>query len=222
MDFILKKDLTEISNSADNIKNSIDDFTESLCSILEDLNDSFKERYLELHNSKEEVINKINNNPNFSFNVKDRLKNQLEYIINELEEENFYLDVSISEDDIVSNFCEDSRKFLEHNFDIDDHLNFIDNFFNEIENRISTISKFSNYSKSKHKFVIEKRNGIIAIKDKYHPDYLSNKDLDININNPEVIFLQEGINDLQHGWIIPDSIIENFKILKRKINSLLN
>lgn len=220
MEIFLKSDISEINNNAENIKNSIDDFVDSITSFLEDTNSSFEERYSEIENSKETVISKINSNPYFSFEVKDRLNKQLHYIIDELQQENFSLELSISEDEISCNYSESPEKYLGSNFDIDDHLKFVDDFLDEIENRISRIKNFSNYIKPKHKFVIEKRTGVIAIKDKYHPEYLKNKDLDISINNPEVLFVQEGINDPESGWIIPKGVLQNFKTLRNKIKLL--
>ena len=222
MKIFSKSDISELSNNAENIKGSIDDFVDSTISFLDDINSSFEERYSEIENDKEKMINKINSNHFFSIHVRERLIKQLEYIFDELEQENFNLEFSTSESDIVSNFDQDAQKFLEHNFDIDEHLKFVDNFLDEIQFRISKIEKFCDYTRPKHKFVIEKRTGVIAIKDKYHPEYINNRYLDIDINSPEVFYAQEGINDPENGWIIPDDLLQKFKVLRNKIKLLSN
>jgi hypothetical protein len=221
MEIFLKSDISGISTTANNVINEIDSFASNLESILEEVNSEFEERFDNLLPKKDDVIQKINSNELFSDKVKSRLEKQLQFIFDEIDEENLGLSIDLSEEDIINNYSDDPESFLNKQFFLDEHKDFVESKIYEIEERINNIKKFTSFTRKKIKLVIERRGGVIAIKNKNHPLYLKNKSLDININNPEVIFSEEGVFNPESGWIIPDSMIANFKILKSKINSLI-
>jgi hypothetical protein len=221
MEIFLKSDISGISDTANTVINEIDSFSSNLQSILEEFNSEFEERFDNLLSKKDDIVQKINSNELFSDKVKARLEKQLQFIYDEVEDENLGLSIDISEDDIVNNYSDDPESFLNKQFFLDEHRDFIESKIYEIEERINNIKRFTSFTRKKIKLVIERREGIIAIKNKNHPDYLKNKSLDININNPEVIFAETGLFSQENGWSIPDSMIADFKILKSKINALI-
>ena len=221
MEIFLKSDISGISTTANNVINEIDSFASNLESILEEVNSEFEERFDNLLPKKDDVIQKINSNELFSDKVKARLEKQLQFIYDEIEDENLGLSIDISEDDIISNYSDDPERFLNNHHYLNEHKDFVESKIYEIEERVNNIKRFTSFTRKKIKLVIERREGIIAIKNKNHPDYLKNKSLNININNPEVIFAETGLFSQENGWSIPDDMISDFKILKSKINALI-
>lgn len=220
MEIFSKQEIRSISDASERLTSEIADFASSIESILEEVNDEAKECFSRLEDKVKITISDINKNKYFSQKVKNRLEKQINFIMDELEQENFELDVNIDIDAIAENFNSNPERFLDDHLDLNEHRQYVENKINEIYNRISKIHDFTEYSESKHKFIIEKRNGIIAIKNRRHPDYLKNKGLDINISNSEVVFLKEGYMNPNTGWYIPLETIEEFKIYKKKLNSL--
>jgi hypothetical protein len=221
MEIFLKSDIKSISDTANTVINEIDNFASNLESILEDLNAEFEEKFDSLLSKKDDIIQKINSNELFSDKVKARLEKQLQFIYDEIEDENLGLSIDISEDDIISNYSDDPERFLNNHHYLNEHKDFVESKIYEIEERVNNIKRFTSFTRKKIKLVIERREGIIAIKNKNHPDYLKNKSLNININNPEVIFAETGLFSQENGWSIPDDMISDFKILKSKINALI-
>lgn len=222
MEIFSKQEIRSISDASDRLISEISDFTSSIESILKEVNDETEEWFSNLEDKVKITLSDISKNNYFSQKVKDRLEKQINFIMDELEKENFELDVNIDMDVIAENFSSNPEKFLDDHLDLNEHRQYVESKIEEIHHRISKIHDFTEYSKSKHKFVIEKRNGIIAIKNKNHPDYLKNKKLDISILNPEVFFLKEGYMDPNTGWNVSSKTIEEFKIYKKKLNSLFS
>lgn len=220
------KNSNEVDDVVNSIVNDVQDFGANIKTELEEINWNFKEQMKSVNDFFEETNSKISNQVCFSDQVKKRLIHQVDIIYNELETENFELSLDFDESDILENYTSDARKFLEDKSDLEEHLVFIENKIEEISNRVTKISDFCDYKKTKHKLVIEKRNGIIAIKDKNHSDYFKNKELDISINNEEVLFFKEGLqseDNLSIGrWYIPQSNIDEFKIIRKKLQKMLN
>lgn len=220
------KQIREITDVTNTVINDIEDFGANIKSELEEINYNFSEQMKSVDKLFENTNSKIDNNFDFSDRVKKRLTRQVELISNELDSENFELSFDLDDSDILENYSTDSRRFLEDKIDLEEHLSFIENKIEEISDRINKISDFCDYKKPKHKLVIEKRNGIIAIKDKNHSDYLKNKELNISIDNDEVLFCKEGLQstliESVGGWYIPQSTIDEFKIIKRRLQKILN
>ena len=220
------KQIREITDITNTVINDIEDFGSNLKSELEEVNYNFSEQMKTVDKLFENTNNKIDNNLDFSDRIKKRLIRQIEAISDELESENFELSFDLDDSDILENYSSNSNKFLENKVDLEEHLSFIENKIEEITNRIDKISDFCDYKKPKHKLVIEKRNGIIAIKDKNHPDYFKNKESNISIDNEEVFFYKEGLQSevvpSVGGWYIPQSTVDEFKIIKRRLQKTLN
>ena len=179
MEIFLKSDIKSISDTANTVINEIDSFASNLESILEEVNDEFEERFDNVLSKKDDIVQKINSNELFSDKVKARLEKQLQFIYDEIDEENLGLSIDLSDEDIISNYSEDPESFLNKQFFLDEHKDFVESKIYEIEERINNIKKFTSFTRKKIKLVIERREGVIAIKNKNHPLYLKNKSLDI-------------------------------------------
>jgi hypothetical protein len=213
--------IDEVEESCDSITRNIQNFSEELSSIMEGYNDDFNSLMDDYNQTKDSVVNKINDNSYFKPKVKEYLIGRISKIESELDEENFEMDLSIEENDIYDNYFSGADKFMSNNTDIDSHMRYVNSAIEESLDRIKVISRISDYVKPKYRFVIEKRSGIICIKDKNHSDYSINKSKDISIDNGEVIFIKEGIWDPESGWTIPESLVVEFKKIKEKLNELV-
>jgi hypothetical protein len=216
-----KQTIQSVLGTVSNVVNQIDSFGGELESAMDDVNFNFNLQIEQTDKLFNDISSRINQNDFFSEKVKGRLIRELDKIHDDLNSENFELDLDLDDSDVLDNFSTDGFKLLEEKTYLEEHLTFINNKIEEVSDRAEKINQLCKYKKPIHKFVIEKRNGIIAIKDKNHPQYLFNKNLPISINNDEVIFCKDGVHT-ESGWFIPDSIINEFKTIKRKLNKLLN
>jgi hypothetical protein len=213
--------IDEVSDSCDSITRNIQDFSEELSGIMESYNDDYNSLIEDYNQVKNNVINKINDNSYFKPQVKEYLVSRVSKIESELGEEDFEMDLTIDENDIYDNYSSGADRFMSRNTDIDSHMRYVNSAIEESLERIKVISRISDYVKPKHKFIIEKRKGIICIKDKNHRDYSINKSKDISIDNGEVLFFKEGIWNPEFGWIIPEDLVDEFKKIKVKLNELV-
>lgn len=213
--------IDEVSESCDSITRNIQDFSEELSGIMEGYNDDFNSLMEDYNQVKNNVITKINNNSYFKPQVKEYLVSRVSKIESELDEEDFEMDLTIDENDIYDNYSSGADRFMSRNTDIDSHMRYVNSVIEESLERIKVISRISDYVKPKHRFIIERRSGIICIKDKNHRDYSINKSKDISIDNGEVIFIKEGIWDPESGWTIPEDLVVEFKKIKAKLNELV-
>jgi hypothetical protein len=221
MNIFNQNTIDEVEESCDSITRNIQNFSEELSGIMEGYNDDFNSLMDDYNQTKDSVVNKINDNSYFKPKVKEYLIGRISKIESELDEENFEMDLSIEENDIYDNYFSGADKFMSNNTDIDSHMRYVNSAIEESLDRIKVISRISDYVKPKYRFVIEKRSGIICIKDKNHSDYSINKSKDISIDNGEVIFIKEGIWDPESGWTIPESLVVEFKKIKEKLNELV-
>lgn len=217
-----KRDIDNIDIVTNSVVNDIQDFSQNLSSTLETHNEEFESRYDDFLKLKTNTINSVNDNSFFSDRVKSYLNKVIDRIESELDEENFELDFNIDENDVTENFGADVDRFLRNNLKIDDHMSYVHDSMDAFEGRLLKISNLSKYKKPKNKFVIEKRKGIICIKNKNHSNYLINKNNNISIDNEEVLFIKEGVFDEEKlEYTIPDSIVDEFKKIKKKLNKVL-
>jgi len=216
-----KNTIDEVDESCDSITRDIQNFSEELSGIMESYNDDYNSLMDNYNQTKDYVINKINDNSYFKPKVKEYLVGRVFKIEGELSEEDFEMDLSVDENDIYDNYSSGADRFMSHHTDIDSHMRYVNSAIEESLERIKVISRISDYVKPKHKFIIEKRKGIICIKDKNHPDYSVNKSKDISIDNGEVIFFKEGIWNPEFGCIISNDLVDEFRKIRQKLNELV-
>jgi len=221
MNIFNQNTIDEVEESCDSITRNIQNFSEELSGIMEGYNDDFNSLMDDYNQTKDSVVNKINDNSYFKPKVKEYLIGRISKIESELDEENFEMDLSIEENDIYDNYFSGADKFMSNNTDIDSHMRYVNSAIEESLERIKVISRISDYVKPKYRFVIEKRSGIICIKDKNHSDYSINKSKDISIDNGEVIFFKEGIWNPEFGWIISNDLVDEFRKIRQKLNELV-
>ena len=217
-----KRDLDSVDIACNGVINDIQEFSENLSSFLESHNEEFDNKFEEFLKLKTDTITAVNDNSFFSDKFKTYLNTVVDRIESELNEENFELDFNIDENDITENYSNSIESFIKHNMDIDKHLNYAYSSLEASESRLLKICNLAKYKKPKNRFIIEKRKGIICIKNKNHSNYLINKNNNISIDNEEVIFVKEGIFDEEKlEYIIPDSMVDEFKKIRNKLNRVL-
>ena len=218
-----KRDITEMKSIASDLADKISSFSDDIVSELEDA-----DRDIELLESKmsslEKSISDLLHKDGAPFS--ERLKKRVErYIENRFDINDISLDLQfegLQEKDILDNY-DSYNSGLDY---LDDNLGFttvLDEFKENANSYISfleTIESFlSNPSIKERHFVVEIRAGIIAIKDRKHLTYRENRRGDILLSNPEVYYVREGILG-PSGWSVPVEIIEEFKAIAVKLNSL--
>ena len=218
-----KRDITEMKSIASDLADKISSFSDDIVSELEDA-----DRDIELLESKmsslEKSISDLLHKDGAPFS--ERLKKRVErYIENRFDINDISLDLQfegLQEKDILDNY-DSYNSGLDY---LDDNLGFttvLDEFKENANSYISfleTIESFlSNPSIKERHFVVEIRAGIIAIKDRKHLMYRENRRGDILLSNPEVYYVREGILG-PSGWSVPVEIIEEFKAIAVKLNSL--
>ena len=218
-----KRDITEMKSIASDLADKISSFSDDIVSELEDA-----DRDIELLESKmsslEKSISDLLRKDGAPFS--ERLKKRVErYIENRFDINDISLDLQfegLQEKDILDNY-DSYNSGLDY---LDDNLGFttvLDEFKENANSYISfleTVECFlSNPSIKERHFVVEIRAGIIAIKDRKHLTYRENRRGDILLSNPEVYYVREGILG-PSGWSVPVEIIEEFKAIAVKLNSL--
>ena len=220
-----KKDLEHISREANNLADEITEFAEGIVSTLKESDRDIEYKVT----AARDLINSIKSNLDvsdspFSDKIKDRIRGTIEDCQMSLEED---LELLTREMDLdTDNILSDRSNYS----DSEDYLNSV-NFYRSIEifdsnndDRINLLEKIDNFLSNpkikKRHFVIERRAGLVAIKDRKHSDYKVNRREEVSINNGEVYFIADGIWDSVNGWSVPDTVIERCKETCRKLNLL--
>ena len=218
-----KRDIADLKTMANDIADKITSFGDDIVSELEDA-----DRDVELLESRisslEKSISDLLHRDGAPFS--ERLKKRIErYIENGFDIEDISLDLQfegLQEKDILDNY-DSYNSGLDY---LDDNLGFtstLEEFKEGADTYISFLEKIksflSNPSIKERHFVVEIRAGIIAIKDRKHSMYLTNRLGDILLSNPEVYYVREGIFD-SSGWRVPVEMVEEFKAIAKKLNSL--
>lgn len=218
-----KRDIVEVKTIANDIADKITSFGDDIVNELQDA-----DRDIELLESKmsslEKSIKDLLHRDGVPFSK--RLKNRIErYIENRFDINDISLDLQfegLQERDILESY-DSYNSGLDY---LDDNLGFtstLEEFKESADTYISFLEKIESFLsnptiKTRH-FVVEIRAGIIAIKDRKHPSYRENRRGDILLSNPEVYYVREGIFD-SNGWSVPVEMIEEFKEIAKKLNSL--
>jgi len=218
-----KRDITDVKSIASDLADKITSFSDDIVSELEDA-----DRDVELIESRisslEKSISDLLHRDEVPFS--ERLKKRVErYIENGFDINDISLDLQfegLQEQDILDNY-DSYNSGLDY---LDDNLGFtstLEEFKENADTYISFLEKIKSFLsnptiKGRH-FVVEIRAGIIAIKDRKHPSYRTNRLGDILLSNPEVYYVREGIFD-SSGWSVPVEMIEEFKAIAKKLNSL--
>lgn len=220
-----KKDLEHISREANNLADEITEFAEGIVSILKESDRDIEYKVTVAR----DLINSIKSNLDvsdspFSDKIKDRIRRTVEDCQMSLEED---IELLTREMDLdTDNILSERSNYR----DSEDYLTSV-NFYRSIEifdsnndDRINLLEKIDNFLSNpkikKQHFVIERRAGLVAIKDRKHSDYKVNRREEVSINNGEVYFIADGIWDSVNGWSVPDTLIERCKETCRKLNFL--
>lgn len=218
-----KRDIADLKTMANDIADKITSFGDDIVNELQDA-----DRDIELLESKmsslEKSISNLLNRDGAPFSK--RLKKRVErYIENRFDINDISLDLQfegLQERDILDSY-DSYNSGLDY---LDDNLGFtstLEEFKEGADTYISFLEKIESFLsnpsiKSRH-FVVEIRAGIIAIKDRKHPSYRTNRLGDILLSNPEVYYVREGIFSPE-GWSVPVEMVEEFKEIAKKLNSL--
>ena len=218
-----KRDIADLKTMANDIADKITSFGDDIVNELQDA-----DRDIELLESKmsslEKSISDLLHRDGAPFS--ERLKKRVErYIENRFDINDISLDLQfegLQERDILESY-DSYNSGLDY---LDDNLGFtstLEEFKEGADTYISFLEKIESFLsnptiKARH-FVVEIRAGIIAIKDRKHPMYRGNRKGDILLSNPEVYYVREGIFD-SNGWRIPVEMVEEFKEIAKKLNSL--
>ena len=218
-----KSELDAISREASNLADEITEYAEGLVTSLKDADRDIESKVSSVKDLIDSIGSKLQDSDlPFSERFRKRIRKVLDDYDLSLEEELEGLKFDFDGDEILRDRQEYS--------DPEDYLNSIDFFKNlnsfevHCDNLIFYLDKIEDFMRSPkrkvHHFVMERRSGLLAIKDRKHPDYGINKDGYISIDNGEVYCIFNGEWDPNTGWSVPENVIESCRKTIKKLNSL--
>lgn len=217
MYFYEKRELKSLQDFCRDTSDSISSMGEEVSSILSDA-DREAER---LEEEMKELVVKIETI------LKQKSDIFSEKLISRINSKLDYSDVMSILDDFSYSFEE--RDVMDNFNSIDDYLNNFnfseikDEFEESASNKLIELERvydfLSNLKVKKHHFIIDRRAGIISIRDRKHPSYQQNKKGEISIENPDVYLIREGKFNGTY-WFIEESLIEDVKKICKKLNTL--
>lgn len=218
-----KKELDELNREANNRADAITGLADDIINALKDTDRDIESKVEVERELTDSILSKLESPDSpFSERYRNRLRKLVDGYRSDLEDELNDLSVDLDSNDIFSEHSNyrDSEEYLSTtNF-----YELVELFNNNHEERTLQLDKIDDFLTNpkikKRHFVMERRSGLVAIKDRKHPDYKINKDKPISIDNGEVYFIANGVWDSFNGWSIPENVIESCRKTVKKLNSL--
>ena len=218
-----KKELDELNREANNRADAITELAEGIINTLKDTDRDIESKVDKEKELTDSILSKLESSDSpFSERYRNRLRKLVDGYRSDLEDELSDLGVDLDSNDIFSEHSNyrDSEEYLSTT----GFYELVELFDNNHEERMLQLDKIDDFLTNpkikKRHFVMERRSGLVAIKDRKHPDYKINKYECISMDNGEVYCIFNGKWDPNTGWSVPENVIESCRKTVRKLNSL--